>query len=60
MGMLGVWGAEGAETAAGVVVFPPSLSDAGPGPRRTAPSRSVNLLAAVGPESSRTEITERN
>lgn len=50
MGMLGVWGVEGAETTAGVIVLPPSTSDVGTEPRRTTPNRSVNLVAAVGPD----------
>jgi len=50
VGMFGVWGVEGAETTAGVIVFPPSTSDVGTEPRRTTPSRSVNLVAAVGPD----------
>ncbi len=50
MGKLGVWGVEGAETTAGVTVLPPSPSDVGTEPRRTTPNKSVNLVAAVGPD----------
>lgn len=48
MGATGVWGGEGADTATGGVLAPPSLSEAGPEPLRTQPSRSVSLEAGGG------------